>query len=127
MWPASIRNTRSGGTSTATGSCEARRASRCPPTTPGLGFTSYTNLLGIGRYFKGNEDAWFHNAQLYLLAEEDSTIAGSARRESFFSLLPGFLTQVGKELWFAYYGIEVPMIGPKAYTYQMIFTIVHAY
>ncbi len=24
--------------------------------------TSYTNFLGIGRYFKGNEDAWFHNA-----------------------------------------------------------------
>ena len=88
---------------------------------------TYNNLLGIGHYFKGNDDAWFHNAQLYLLAEEDSTIAGSPRRESFFSLLPGFLTQVGKELWFAYGGIEVPMIGPKAYTYQTIFAIVHAY
>ena len=89
--------------------------------------TSYNNFLGIGRYFKGSDDAWFHNSQLYLLAEEDSTIAGSARRESFFSLLPGFLTQVGKKLWFAYGAIEVPMVGPKAYTYQAIFAIVHAY
>ena len=91
------------------------------------GYTTYNNLLGVGRYFKGSDDAWLHNAQLYLLAEEDSTIAGSARRESFFSLLPGFLTQVGKKLWFAYGGIEVPMVGPKAYTYQAIFAIVKAY
>jgi hypothetical protein len=91
------------------------------------GYTDYNNRLGIGRYFKGRDDAWLHNAQLYLLAEEDSTTAGSPRRESFFSLLPGFLTQVGKKLWFAYGGIEVPMVGPKAYTYQMIFAVVHAY
>ena len=91
------------------------------------GYTDYNNRLGVGYYLKGRDDAWLHNAQLYLLAEEDSTIAGSPRRESFFSLLPGFLTQVGKKLWFAYGGIEVPMIGPKAYTYQAIFAIVHAY
>ncbi len=91
------------------------------------GYTDYNNRLGVGYYLKGRDDAWLHNAQLYLLAEEDSTIAGSPRRESFFSLLPGFLTQVGKKLWFAYGGIEVPMIGPKAYTYQAIFALVHAY
>ncbi|HWT83654.1 MAG TPA: hypothetical protein VN648_33230 [Candidatus Methylomirabilis sp.] len=89
--------------------------------------TQYNNTLGFGRYFKGSDDAWFHNAQIYLLAEEDSTIAGSARRESFFSLLPGFLTQVGKKLWFFFANVEVPMLGPKAYTYQTIFTLVRAY
>ena len=91
------------------------------------GYTDYYNRLGVGYYLKGRDDAWLHNAQVYLLAEDDATIAGSPRRENFFSLLPGFLTQVGPKLWFAYGGIEVPMVGPKAYTYQAIFAIVHAY
>ena len=97
------------------------------PTNHAGAYTSYNNFFGIGRYFKGRDDAWIHNGQLYLLAEEDSTIAGSPRRESFFSLLPGFLTQVGSKLWFAYGGIEVPMVGPKAYTYQAIFAVVKGY
>ena len=94
---------------------------------PTSGYTTYNNQLGIGYYLKGRDDAWLHNAQVYMVAEEDSTIAGSPHRESFFSLLPGFLTQVGPKLWFAYGGIEVPMVGPKAYTYQAIFAIVHAF
>ena len=56
--------------------------------------TQYNNLLGIGRSFKGSDDAFFHNAMFYLIAEADSTIAGSARRQTFFSLLPGMLTQL---------------------------------
>ncbi len=89
--------------------------------------TQYNNLLGIGRSFKGSDDAFFHNSMYYLIAEADSTIAGSARHQTFFSLLPGMLTQLGKGLWFGYAGIEVPMTGPQAYTYQAIFAIVHGY
>ena len=91
------------------------------------GYTDYYNRLGVGYYLKGRDDAWLHNAQVYLLAEDDATIAGPRPRENFFSLLPGFLTQVGPKLWFAYGGIEVPMVGPKAYTYQAIWAIVHAF
>jgi hypothetical protein len=94
---------------------------------PTSGYTSFNNFLGIGYYLKGRDDALLHNAQVFMVTEVDATTTGTPRRESFFSLLPGFLTQVGPKLNFAYACIEVPMVGPKAYTYQMIWAYVRAF
>ena len=63
----------------------------------------------------------------YLVAEDSATVTGTPRHENVFTLLPSLLTQLGKKLWFGYYGIQVPMTGPQAYTYQMIWAIVHGY
>jgi hypothetical protein len=56
-------------------------------------------------------------------------VTGTPRRENTFTLLPGMLCQLGKTVkpWLFYYGIQVPMTGPQAYDYQMIWAIVHGY
>ena len=118
VWPASSRITSSGGTSTATGPCEARRASRCPPTRAGA-HTQYHNLLALGRYFQGSDDSWFQQWWLYLVATENATIAGSPRRENYFSLLPGMRCKIpavtaGTGLWYFFASVEVPMSRPAA-------------
>ena len=91
------------------------------------GYTQYYNLLGVGYTTPGNPDHFFHNWTFYLVAEDFATITGTPRHENVFSLLPGMLCQVGKKLWFPYAGIQVPMTGPQAFTYQAIWAIVHAY
>jgi hypothetical protein len=90
-------------------------------------YTTYFNLLGLGYYFPGKEENFVHNSTVFLVAEDSAVITGTPRHENFFSLLPGFTTQIGKKLWFPYFGIQVPMTGPQAFTYQMIWAIVHAY
>jgi hypothetical protein len=90
-------------------------------------YTQYFNLLGLGYYFPGNPEKLFHNSMLFLVAEDSATITGTPRHENFFSLLPGLQTQIGKGLWFPYVGVQVPMTGPQAFTYQAIWAIVHAY
>ncbi|MGO9596419.1 MAG: hypothetical protein ACLP7Q_00180 [Isosphaeraceae bacterium] len=91
------------------------------------GYTTYYNLLGIGYYFPGKEENFFHNATAFLVAEDSAVITGTPRHENFFSLLPGFTTQIGKKLWFPYFGVQIPMTGPQAFTYQAIWAVVHAY
>ena len=93
------------------------------------GYTSYYNLLGIGWSYYGSPDRFFHNMVFYLIAEDSATVTGTPRHENVFTLLPGMLTQLGKTVkpWFGYAGIQVPMTGPQAYDYQMIWAIVHGY
>jgi hypothetical protein len=88
--------------------------------------TQSNNVLALGRYFKGSDDGWIRQLWIYLVATENSTIAGSARRESYFSLLPGFRTQI-TGLWFFFASVEVPMVGPQAFSYQPIIAILKDY
>ena len=97
------------------------------PVAKNSGYTSYYNLLGVGYTFPGNPDRFIHNCTFYLVAEDSATITGTPRHENLFTLLPGLVSQLGKKLWFGYAGIQVPMTGPTAYTYQAIWAIVHAY
>jgi len=97
------------------------------PVANNSGYTSYYNLLGIGWSHLGNPDRFFHNSVWYLVAEDSATITGTPRHENVFTLLPGMEVQLGKGLWFGYAGVQVPMTGPQAYTYQAIWAIVHGY
>ncbi len=89
-------------------------------------YTTYNNVLAIGRYFQGSDDGWIRQLWFYLVATENSTIAGSARRESYFSLLPGTRNQITGR-WYFFTSVEVPMIGPHPFSFQPTLAILKDY
>ena len=99
------------------------------------GYTSYHNLLSIGRYFPGSKESWFQQWWFYLVADAESTIAGTPRRFTNFSLLPGMrckmtdpiFTNIGTGLWYFFASVNVPMTGPQALSYAPIFAILYDY
>jgi hypothetical protein len=98
----------------------------------GTGYTKYQDVLGVGRYFAGSEDSWFQQVWLYLVATQTSTIAGTSRRETAFTLQPGmrckipFLT-LGTGLWYFFANVNLPMTGPQSFSYQPIFAVLYDY
>jgi len=99
------------------------------------GYTQYHNLLAIGRYFPGSKESWFQQWWFYLVATENSTIAGTPRRETAFTLLPGMrcrmtgglFENLGTGLWYFFASVNVPMTGPQAFSYQPIFAVLYDY
>jgi hypothetical protein len=99
------------------------------------GHTQYQNVLGVGRYFAGSEESWFQQWWFYLVATQTSTIAGTPRHETTFTLLPGMrfklpgrvFESVGTGLWYFFADVTVPMTGPQTFSYQPIFAILHDY
>jgi len=99
------------------------------------GYTSYHNLLALGRYFPGSKESWFQQWWFYLVADAESTIAGTPHRYTSFSLLPGMRckmtdpisTNIGTGLWYFFASVNVPMTGPQAFSYQPIFAILYDY
>jgi hypothetical protein len=99
------------------------------------GYTQYQNVLAAGRYFPGSKESWFQQWWFYVVATQSSTIAGTPRHESSFSLLPGFrckltgrvFESVGTGLWYFFADVNVPMTGPQAFSYQPIFAILYDY
>ena len=96
------------------------------------GYTQYHDLLAIGRYFPGSKDSWFQQWWFYLVATQNSTIAGTPHRETTFTLLPGMRCKIpalkaGTGLWYFFASVNVPMTGPQAFSYQPIFAILYDY
>ena len=99
------------------------------------GYTDYHNLLSIGRYFPGSKESWFQQWWFYLVADAESTISGTPRRFTSFSLLPGMRckltdpisTNIGTGLWYFFASVNVPMTGPQAFSYQPIFALLYDY
>jgi hypothetical protein len=96
------------------------------------GYTQYQDILGVGRYFAGSEESWFQQVWLYVVATQTSTITGTPRHETTFSLQPGmrckipFLT-LGTGFWYFFTNVNVPMTGPQTFSYQPIFAILYDY
>ncbi len=98
------------------------------------GYTQYQNVLGVGRYFPGSKDGWLQQVWLYLVATQTSTVAGTPRHETAFTLLPGMrckipgpVEKIGTGLWYFFADVNVPMTGPQAYSYQPIFAVLYDY
>ncbi len=99
------------------------------------GYSTYHNLLALGRYFPGSKESWFQQWWFYLVADAESTIAGTPRRFSSFSLLPGMrcrmtgrvFENLGTGLWYFFASVNVPMTGPQAFSYQPIFAVLYDY
>ena len=102
------------------------------------GYSEYFNSLAIGRYFKGSDDGWIQQLWFYLVANQNSVIAGPRPRETLVSLQPGlrcrvpFLKNVGTGYWYFFYSCEVPMNGPRYEpvvheTYQMLWAFLYDY
>jgi len=96
------------------------------------GYTQYQNVLGVGRYFAGSKDSWFQQWWFYLVATQTSTIAGTPRHETTFTLLPGIrcrlpFLKLGTGLWYFFADVNVPMTGPQAFSYQPIFAVLYDY
>lgn len=99
------------------------------------GYSSYHNLLALGRYFPGSKESWFQQWWFYVLADAESTIAGTPRRFTSFTLLPGMrckmtdplFTNIGTGLWYFFASVNVPMTGPQSFSYQPIFAILYDY
>ncbi len=99
------------------------------------GCTQYTNVLAAGRYFPGSKESWFQQWWFYLVATQSSTISGTPRHETSFSLSPGIrckltgraFENVGTGLWYFLANVNVPMTGPQAFSYQPIFALLYDY
>ncbi|MFO0889954.1 MAG: hypothetical protein U0790_12545 [Isosphaeraceae bacterium] len=96
------------------------------------GYTQYQNVLAAGRYFPGSKDSWFQQWWFYLVATQTSTIAGTPRHETAATLLPGMRCKipnlnVGTGLWYFFADVNVPVTGPKSFSYQPIFAILYDY
>ncbi len=99
------------------------------------GYTQYANVLAAGRYFPGSKESWFQQWWFYVVATQSSTIAGTPRHETSFTLLPGFrckltgrlFESVGTGLWYFFADVNVPMTGPQAFSYQPIFAVLYDY
>jgi hypothetical protein len=96
------------------------------------GYTQYQNVLGIGRYFPGLKDSWFQQVWFYAIATQTSTITGTPRRETLFTLQPGIRFKIpsvtlGTGLWYFLANVNIPMTGPHAFSYQPIFAILYDY
>ena len=99
------------------------------------GYTDYHNLLALGRYFPGSKESWFQQSWFCLVADAESTIAGSPRHFTSFSLLRGMrcrmtgrlFENLGTGLWYFFASVNVPMTGPQAFSYQPIFAVLYDY
>ena len=98
------------------------------------GYTSYHNLLSIGRYFPGSKESWFQQWWFYVVADAESTLAGTPYRATSVSLLPGMrckmtdpiFTNIGTGLWYFFASVNVPL-GDRAFSYQPIFALLYDY
>ena len=96
------------------------------------GYTQYHDLLAIGRYFPGSKDSLFQQWWFYLVATQNSTIAGTPRHETNVTLLPGMRCKIpelklGTGLWYFFASVNVPVTGPGSFSYQPIFAILYDY
>jgi len=99
------------------------------------GYSDFHNVLAIGRYFPGSKESWFQQWWFYLVADAESTISGTPRRFTSFSLQPGMrcrmtdpiFTNIGTGLWYFFAAVNVPMTGPQAISYEPIFAVLYDY
>ncbi len=96
------------------------------------GYTQYQDVLGVGRYFAGSKESWFQQVWFYLVASQSSTLTGTPRHETTFTLQPGMRCKIpflklGTGLWFFLANVNVPMTGPQAFSYQPIFAVLYDY
>ena len=96
------------------------------------GYTQYHDLLAIGRYFPGSKDSLFQQWWFYLVATQNSTIAGTPRHETAVTLLPGMRCKIpelnlGTGLWYFFASVNVPVTGPGSFSYQPIFAVLYDY
>jgi len=99
------------------------------------GYSDFHNVLAIGRYFPGSKESWFQQWWFYLVADAESTISGTPRRFTTFSLQPGMRckmtdpisTNIGTGLWYFFAAVNVPVTGPQAISYEPIFAILYDY
>ena len=96
------------------------------------GYTYYHNLLAIGRYFPGSKESLFQQWWFYLVATQNTTIAGSPRHETGVTLLPGMRCKIpelklGTGLWYFFASVNVPVGGPQSFHTQPIFAILYDY
>src|SRR5271157_901484 len=99
------------------------------------GYSDFHNVLALGRYFPGSKESWFQQWWFYLVADAESTISGTPRRFTSFSLQPGMRckmtdpisTNIGTGLWYFFAAVNVPMTFPQAISYEPIFAILYDY
>jgi hypothetical protein len=99
---------------------------------PTSGYTQYHDLLAIGRYFPGSEGGWFQQWWFYLVATQNSTIAGTPRHETGATLRSGMRCKMrglalGTGLWYIFASVDIPVTGPGSSRYQPIFAMLYAY
>ena len=98
------------------------------------GYTQYQNVLAAGRYFPGKKDTWFQQWWFYVVATQTSTITGTPHHETAFTLLPGMrcripgiAERIGTGYWYFFADVQIPMTGPQAFSYELIFAVLYDY
>jgi hypothetical protein len=97
------------------------------PTNRESGRDLYFADLSIGRYWEGAENALFHQFWVYLCANLNTPIDSSGPKNvAFLGLTPGFRFQI-YGTWYFLAGVEVPVIGPKAFEYSPLVFLLKSY
>lgn len=102
------------------------------PTNSAGAYTQYQNRLALGYYLPGSQESWFQQWWFYVVASQTSTLAGTPRHETAFTLLPGIRCRIpgidiGTTNWYFFASVNVPMTGPQSFSYQPIFAILYDY
>lgn len=96
------------------------------PTSSVGGGTSYFANLGVGRYWKGTDDALLRHQWLTLVANLGTPLSGSAPGPTFLSLTPGYRVQI-RDTWYFLAGLEIPLTSHSPFATQPIFLLLKDY
>ena len=96
------------------------------PTNGVGGGTSYFANLGVGRYWKGADDALLRHQWLTLVANFNTPPPGGAPGPTYLSVTPGYRVQI-HDGWSFLAGVEVPLTSHSPFAAQPIFLLVKEY
>ena len=91
----------------------------------GGGTSAFANL-GVGRYWKGADDALLRHQWLSLVANFNTPQSGATPNPTYFSLTPGYRVQIYKR-WFLLAGVEFPLTSHAPFAAQPIFFLLKDY
>ncbi|ODU02013.1 MAG: hypothetical protein ABS79_00935 [Planctomycetes bacterium SCN 63-9] len=95
-------------------------------TNDGGGGISYFANVGIGRYWKGDEDAMLRHHWLSLVMNFNTPQSGSRPNPAYLSLTPGYRVEVSRG-WFLLAGLECPLTRDRMFAVQPIFLFVRQF
>jgi hypothetical protein len=93
------------------------------PTNSGGGGTFYFADLGVGRYWKGADDAFLRHQWLTLVANDSTLPSGGIPGPRYLSVTPGYRVSINGG-WSCLAGVEVPVTSHSPFTAQPIFLLV---